>query len=65
MPSKWELKSALIGFTWLNNAHNGERLGQALFKTIKRVVITGKVCTFYMDNVLLHTINCEGWPYHL
>ena len=26
-PGKWELKSALIGFMWLNNAHNGERLG--------------------------------------
>ena len=34
-PAKWELKSALIGFTWLNNAHNGEHLGQALFKVIK------------------------------
>ncbi|KAF8237268.1 hypothetical protein L208DRAFT_1204809, partial [Tricholoma matsutake] len=27
-PAKWELKSALIGFTQLNNAHNGEWLGQ-------------------------------------
>ena len=34
-PGKWELKSALIGFMQLNNAHNGERLGQALFKVIK------------------------------
>jgi hypothetical protein len=34
MPAKWELKSALIGFTWLNNAHNGKWLGQALFKII-------------------------------
>jgi len=65
MPSKWELKSALIGFTRLNNAHNGERLGQALFKIIKRVSITGKVCIFYMDNVLPCMINCEGWPCHL
>ena len=42
-PAKWELKSALIGFTRLNNAHNGERLGQALFKIIKRVGIEDKV----------------------
>ena len=26
-PGKWELKSALLGFTRLNNAHNGEWLG--------------------------------------
>ena len=42
-PCKWELKSALIGFTQLNNAHNGEWLGQALFKIVKRVGIEHKV----------------------
>lgn len=42
-PGKWELKNALIGFTRLNNAHNGERLGQALFKIVKRVGIEHKV----------------------
>jgi hypothetical protein len=41
--TKWELKSALIGFTRLNNAHHGVRLGQALFKIIKRVGIEYKV----------------------
>ena len=41
--SQWELKNALIGFTKLNNAHNGVRLGQALFKVIKRVGIENKV----------------------
>ncbi|KAF8240517.1 hypothetical protein L208DRAFT_1226776, partial [Tricholoma matsutake] len=25
-PGKWELNNALIGFTHLNNAHNGEQL---------------------------------------
>jgi hypothetical protein len=40
---KWELKSALIGFTRLNNAHNGERLGQTLFKIVRRVGIEHKV----------------------
>jgi hypothetical protein len=43
-PGKWELKSALIGFTQLNNAHNSEQLGQALFKIVKRVGIEHKVC---------------------
>ena len=35
VPTKWELKSALLGFTRVSNAHNGERLGQALFKVFK------------------------------
>ena len=43
MTGKWELKSALIGFTQLNNAHNGEWLGQALFKIIRWVGIEHKV----------------------
>jgi hypothetical protein len=64
-PSKWELKSALIGFTLINNAHNGERLGQALFKVIKRVAIMDKVRIFYMDDVWPLTIDYEGWPRHL
>jgi hypothetical protein len=40
---KWELKSALFGFVQLNNAHNGMRLGQALFKIISRIRIGHKV----------------------
>ena len=43
MLTLWELKSGLLGFTQLNNAHNGERLGQALFKIIKQVGIEKKV----------------------
>lgn len=42
-PSNWELKSALLGFTRLNNAHNGMRLGQALYKIVQRVGIAHKV----------------------
>jgi hypothetical protein len=45
-PTLWEIKSALLGFTRLNNAHNGERLGQALFKVVKRVGIEHKVYYF-------------------
>ena len=40
---KWELKSALFSFVQLNNAHNGTRLGQALFKIVKRLRIGHKV----------------------
>ena len=40
---KWQIQSALLGFTQLNNAHNGTRLGQALFKVISRLHIGHKV----------------------
>jgi hypothetical protein len=40
---KWQIKPALLGFTQLNNAHNGKRLGQALFKIVSRVGIAHKV----------------------
>jgi hypothetical protein len=39
----WKLNGALIGFVLLNGAHNGQRLGQALFKVVKRVGIEKKV----------------------
>jgi hypothetical protein len=39
----WELRSALLGFTRLNNAHNGKHLGQALFKILERVGVAHKV----------------------
>ena len=42
-PTVWELKSALLGFTKLNNAHNGKRLGGALFKVLDRIGIAHKV----------------------
>lgn len=51
-PTKWELKSAIIGFTRLNNAHVGIRLGQALFKIIKRVGIENKVRVTMPSHVL-------------
>jgi hypothetical protein len=59
-PAKWELKNALIGFTRLNSAHNGERLGQALLKIIKRVGIEYKVSVIchprpaLLINVIIH-----------
>ena len=43
-PTDWELSSALIGFTRVNNAHIGVRLGQTLFKVVKRLGIEAKVC---------------------
>lgn len=43
VPAQWEIKSGLLGFIRLNNAHNGKRLGQALFKVVTRVGIENKV----------------------
>jgi hypothetical protein len=42
-PMQWETKSTLLGFAHLSNTHNGERLGQALFKILKWVGIERKV----------------------
>ena len=42
-PTAWECKSALLGFTKVNNAHNGKRLGGVLFKVLDCVGITHKV----------------------
>jgi hypothetical protein len=44
---KWKLPTALLGFTQLNNAHNGMRLGQALFKIVCRAKIAHKVSVTY------------------
>ncbi|OJA16868.1 hypothetical protein AZE42_13376, partial [Rhizopogon vesiculosus] len=52
----WELQCAVLGFTQLNNAHNGQQLGQALFKIVDHVDIahkvgytSGKMNIAYMD----------------
>ena len=42
-PNKWKLKHALLGFTRMNTAHDGVRLGQALFKICDRLNIIHKV----------------------
>jgi len=43
MAGVWKKQSALLSFTWLNNAHNGKCLGQALFKIAACVGIEHKV----------------------
>jgi hypothetical protein len=42
-PGVWEIHSALLGFTRLNNAHNGRRLGGALFNIVDRLGIAHRV----------------------
>lgn len=53
---KWELKCALIGFTQLNNVHNGKQLGQALYKVVRQMGIEHKVieATLSICNVPLY-----------
>jgi hypothetical protein len=59
-PKVWTLKSALLGFTRLNNAHNGKRLGQALFKIVDRVGISHKVRAHNSpDFIGLITVLCQ------
>jgi len=40
---KWELQTALLGFTQLNSTHNGIQLGLALFKIVLQAGIAHKV----------------------
>ncbi|KAL1939214.1 hypothetical protein VTO73DRAFT_10255 [Trametes versicolor] len=49
-PSSWASQSALLGFVRLNNAHNGVRLGHALYKVVARVGIESKVGYITCDN---------------
>ena len=56
--SRWELKSALLGFTQLNNAYDGKRLGQALYKIVERVGIEHKVSTCPIISCICTTRSC-------
>ena len=43
LPGVWEVKTPLLGFTQMNSAHHGVRLGQALFMIAQQLGITHKV----------------------
>ena len=43
--SKWTIETTLLGFVQMNTAHNGTRLGQALYKVCNRLRIVAKVRT--------------------
>src|SRR6202142_3711549 len=55
-PGVWEIQSALFGFTSLNNAHNGKRLGGALFKIIDRLGIAHQVCEIIYFRINTHSV---------
>ena len=52
---KWELQTALLGFSPLHNAHNGERLGQTLFRVLHRLGIETKVSIYQILNICSNT----------
>jgi hypothetical protein len=45
VPGMWTIENALLGFTQMNTAHNGVRLGQALYMVCHRLRIVAKVST--------------------
>ena len=51
-PGRWKLQSRLLGFVRMNCAHNGKRLGLALFKIASRLKIEHKVRDIF------HSIRC-------
>ncbi|KIJ26340.1 hypothetical protein M422DRAFT_272627 [Sphaerobolus stellatus SS14] len=51
-PGKWELHAALIGFTCMNESHNGLRLGQALYKIIARIDLVNKYIGFFIFELM-------------
>jgi hypothetical protein len=54
-PGVWELQSALLGFVMLNNAHNGKRLGGALFKIVEHLSIAYQVRRLIYFEIITHS----------
>jgi len=54
-PGVWEAHSALFGFTQMNSAHDGVRLGQALFNIVRRLGIVHKASILFLrfSNILI------------
>lgn len=55
-PNNWERQSALFGFTQMNTAHDGVRLGRALFKIVQRIGIEDKVWNLLATYSLLQIL---------
>jgi len=62
---KWQIKPALLGFTQLNNAHNGKRFGQALFKIVSRVGIAHKIGYVTCDNASNNNTMLQEFATHI
>jgi hypothetical protein len=55
-PGNWEQQSALFGFVRMNSAHNGHRLGTALYKACDRLGIAHKIGWVTCDNASNNTL---------
>jgi hypothetical protein len=53
-PREWTIGNALLGFIQMNTAHNGTRLGQALYKVCSRLQIVAKVSAYYWQVTRRH-----------
>jgi hypothetical protein len=53
-PGEWTIGNALLGFIQMNTAHNGMRLGQALYKVCSRLWIVAKVSAYYWQVTRRH-----------
>ena len=62
-PGRWTLEHALLGFTRMNTAHNGQRLGQALYKICNRLGIVHKVSN--SDQISFVYLSFIDWSYNL
>ena len=49
-PGEWTVKQVLLGFVQMNTAHNGARLGQALYKVCNCVQIVFKVILIDLES---------------
>lgn len=63
MVGEWEEKEALFGFTQMNTAHNGARLGEALFMVCHRLGIVSKVSK--KTCLIIFTDPVLDWSYYV
>jgi hypothetical protein len=67
-PHVWTLQTGLLAFIQLNNSHNGVHLGQALYKAVKCLDVTHKVCdllhlltfTDYQNSYQIGYVTCDN-----
>ena len=65
-PGKWKLEHALFGFTFMNTAHNGVRLGQALYKICDHLKIVHKVHSHSPESDFeFKLITLLDWSYYV
>lgn len=58
---QWKLKSCLIGFPQLVESHTAVRMGQGLFKVVKRVGLVKRVCVCILRDIRnIHTTTQAG-----